>query len=339
MINKINVKVNLLEELNYYPIIKEDFNYLDFNYFIVDAVKKSIFLNLDKNLFISIAGYVLLKKNQISFSNPFIFYCFNSYYKNNLPKFINFSINHFILIENIEDLRDINNFNNIVKKINLEKTNTFIVFFDIEENIYWPISEYLENYTTYLMLNLESFFIYSLIYHKFKNNSFIISDGNILKLKNILNFLETQSSNEIASKIIGVIKNQKENYYKYIPNIDNTINIDKYLYNIPYENRTAIIELNYQDLKVNTFYFNPFSFNTINVNVSFLGNSILRVENMSNKNSSYYLEIIGNFILDINKGVPSLYFRMPENNIILTKLENHLKKFIPNEITLKYLIT
>jgi len=339
MINKINVKVNLLEKLNYYPIVKENFKHLDFNYFIVDAVKKSIFLDLDKNLFISVVGYVLLEKNQISFSNPLVFYCFNSYYKNNLPKFINSSIKDFILIENIEYLKDINNFNNIIKKINLEKSNTFIVFFDIEENLYWPISEYLENYTTYLMLNLESFFIYSLIYHKFKNNLFIISDGNILKLKNILNFFETQNSNEITSKIIGVIKNQKENYYKYTNNIDNTINIDKYLYNIPYGNRTALIELDYQDLKVNTFYFNPFSFNTINTNILSLSNSILRIENISNKNSNYYLEIISNFILDINKGVPSLYFRMPENNIILTKLENHLKKFIPNETTLKYLLT
>lgn len=352
MNNKYNVKVELLENIGYYPIEIKSVNYKDFGYFIVDAVKKSLFFDLEKNLFISVIGYVFIQNNIIKFSNPFIFYCFNSYYKNNFNKLIDkiFKdyIKDYIIIDNIEFLNNVDYFDKILSKIEVNKSNIFVIFFDIPRDFTWPINEYLENYTTYLMLNLEAFFIYFLLYYNFKSDisssSFIISDGNILKLKNIIKFIQ----NENLSKIVGIIKNQKENYYKNIDfkeneikneiknGIKDEINFDKYLYNLPYQNRTALIKIDYNDFKVNTFYFNPF--NVINFNNLFLNNHILRIENLVSKYSIYYLEIISNFILNITKDILPLYFRMPENNIILTKLENYLKKFIPNETILKYFL-
>ncbi|MGC8734332.1 MAG: hypothetical protein ACP5RD_04745 [bacterium] len=332
MNNKHNIKVQLLENLNYYPIEMKDLIYKNFSYYIVDAVKKSIIFDLERNLFISVIGSVFIQDNFIKFSNPFIFYCFSSYYKNNLSKLLNQFFKDYIIIDNIELLNNVNDFHKILSKIELNKNNIFIIFFDIPQDFIWPINEYLENYTTYLMLNLEAFFIYFLLYHNLKSDYFIISDGNILKLKNIIKFIE----NENLNKIIGIIKNQRENYYKHLDFKENQINFDKYLYNLPYQNRTAIIQIDYYDFKVNTFYFNPF--NTINFNNLFLNNHILRIENLVSKDSIYYLKIISNFILDLTKGVLPLYFRMPENNIILTKLENYLKKFIPNETILKYML-
>lgn len=330
---KPNIKVNLLENLSYYKINKNN-NYKEFNYYIVDGIKKSFFYDIDKFIFLSVIGYISVVKENLQFGNPFIFYCLSSYYKKNLPKLIKNYIKEHILIENIDILKSVENLNIILKNIDLNKINVFIVFFDINSDFTWPINEYLENYTTYLMLSLESFYIYSLFHYNFYNNSFIISDGNILKLKNIIKTISTE-------KVIGLIKNQQENYYKYIENQQNLeINLDKYLYDLPYKNRTAYLEINYSDIKVNSFYFNPFSFNSINFyNISSLkSNSILRIENLSNSNSNNYLDIITNFILNLTEETPSLYFRMPENNIILTKLENYLKKFLPSETIIKYML-
>ncbi len=328
-----NLKVNLLENLNYYKLNK-NLNYKGFNYYIVDGIKKSFFYDIDKFLFLSVIGNISVIKNNLQFGNPFIFYCLSSYYKKNFPALLKTSIKESILIEDIDILKFPENFSTILKDIDLNRINIFIVFFNITSDFTWPITDYLENYSTYLMLSLESFYIYSLFHYQFNNNSFIISDGNILKLKNIIKTINSE-------RVIGIIKNQQENYYKYLINQQNfEINLDKYLYDLPYKNRTAYLEINYSDIKVNTFYFNPFSFDSINFfNISsFKFNSILRIENLSNPNSNNYLDIISSFILNLTEETPSLYFRMPENNIILTKLENHLKKFLPSETIIKYII-
>ncbi|MCX7870010.1 MAG: hypothetical protein N2485_00305 [bacterium] len=327
---KPNIKVNLLENLSYYKINK-NINYKEFNYYIVDGVKKSFFYDIDKFVFLTVIGYVSIVKERLQFGNPFIFYSLSSYYRQNLPKLLKNYIKEYILIENIDILKSVENLNTILKNIDLNRTNMFIVFFEINSDFTWPINEYLENYTTYLMLSLESFYIYSLFHYKFNNNSFIISDGNILKLKNIIKTINSE-------RVIGLIKNQQENYYKYIELQNLEINLDKYLYNLPYQNRTAYLEINYTDLKVNTFYFNPFSFNSINFYNILKSNSILRIENISNSNSNNYLDTITSFILSLTEETPSLYFRMPENNIILTKLENYLKKFLPSETVIKYML-
>ena len=157
-----NIKVNLVEKLNYYKV-NLDLTYKNYSYFIVDGVKKSFYYDIDNIIFVTSIGNIFLDKSSINIGNPFIFYCLTSNYKNNIPKFLR-SFKNFIL-EDIDIFLDPKSFDNILKKINQNEVNIFVVFFDIDSNFSWPINEHIENYTTYLMLKLEAFYIYLSLIH------------------------------------------------------------------------------------------------------------------------------------------------------------------------------
>ncbi|MFN3995986.1 MAG: hypothetical protein ACK4GR_05610, partial [bacterium] len=176
-----------------------------------------------------------------------------------------------------------------------------------QNNENYNLTDFLEKYTNEYMLNLEAISIMNFINKyekKLKENErlFVISDGGLSKFRKFLNHTPLKKTN-----LLGLIKTVEINYLSEYGN--------NYLHSLPQGKRTAAFFIDYQNFRTLSFYFN-------------IGKTV-RIEIFS-ENLEDLLKIAG-FIVSLSY-LPSLYYRMPQNNILLAKLEKNLKNYITHEV-------
>ncbi|MFN3478473.1 MAG: hypothetical protein ACK4ZM_03810 [bacterium] len=301
-------KIKLLEKLDYYQLEEISINE---EIFIFDAVKKIV--KSYPLFWITVIGGIQVNKST-SFTNILSFYILNYYEEQNLilpfENLSNMGLKFDTIIKEtqnncviIDNLLEFFNQNPI-----FQKDLVIAIAEKIKQNNEnYNLTDFLEKYTNQYMLNLEAISIINFINKyekKLKENErlFVISDGGLSKFRKFLNRTLLKKTN-----LLGLIKTVEINYLSEYGN--------NYLHSLPQGKRTAAFFIDYQNFRTLSFYFN-------------IGKTV-RTEIFS-ENLEDLLKIAG-FIVSLSY-LPSLYYRMPQNNILLAKLEKNLKNYITHEV-------
>lgn len=291
-------KIELIEKPDYYKL--PNIRFTD-RLFFFDAVKKVIKFDLDV-FWVTVVGGVELNQGEPKYTNAFCFYI-NSYYTKKNPRFFEslrkFGLEIACIFENEKSIIEY-----ILKLKEMKSDHVFGIYSKIDEDSIYDIRDFAERYTTEYMLKLEACCI-SYFCSNLEGRNIVISDGVLSKFEGFEINPETI--------LVGLIKDVERNYLSELG--------AHYLYALPFGSRSCAFYLLKNNFKVLSFYVN-------------IG-KIIRVEVLQDnleeliKVSSYIFEL---------SNIPVLYYRMPQNNIVLTKLERKLKSYIMNDIVYTKLV-
>ncbi len=293
-------KIDIIEKDEYYDIDETEV-LIPENIFIFDAVKKVIKDNPYLFWITVIGGVKLLPEP--SFTKTFSFYIkstlqedknSNENYDPTFEKLRKFGLEFSSIFENYKPLE-----NFLLNLSNFENDYVIGLISKIKDIDEYEIRDFVEKYTNNFMSLLESLVVYSFCKNDIKKSAFVISDGSLVKFKRFRKLDNV--------KMFGLIKEVERNYLYQFGN--------SYLYNLPFLKRSAAFYLVYDDIKFLSFYMN-------------IG-KIIRLEVLDGKIEE--LLLIAKILKSISH-VPHLYYRMPQNNLILTKLERNLKNYIMNDV-------
>lgn len=299
--------IELLEKLEYYEIKQENINQ---KLFLFDAVKKVIIF-YPAIFWVQVSGGIKLDSSP-SFTKTISFYVYNYYenqedqqiiYNSFLKKIATLGLNFDAIFTDYKSLK-----NFLLENLNFEKDFTIGISWEIKNNkTIYNYTDFVERYTNEHMLNLEALVVCNFILNciekgQSKEKVFVISDGGLSKFRKFLNILNLNQT-----ILVGLIKNVEINYLSEYGN--------NYLYALPYGKRTSAFFIYYENFKVLSFYLN-------------IG-KLVRIEVLS-ENLEHLLKP-ASLIISLSY-LPQMYYRMPQNNIIFTKLEKNLKNYIINEV-------
>jgi len=320
-IKGVTIMVQLIEDKGYYSLDKTFKLGRDLYFF--DAVKKVIRVYSFLEFFwVTCVGGVIMENvdNSVSFSNVFSFYVHNYFDNNGRDVFSNLSdrgLNFDFISYEHRKLEDyIESMFSSLSQNDLAKFNKdFVIGIStkIKEFNEFDINQFVELYTNKYMLYLESMIVFNFakFLQSLSRSAVLISDGNLSKFNrffNRKNKVSMGTSYNILENFnnvifVGLIKDLKRNYLSDFGS--------EYLYSLPYSYRTSVFKINYEDFEVLSFYLNIGKI----VRIEVLGEHLEELLN------------VANFIVNLSN-LPSLYYRMPTNNIIFTKLERNLKNYI-----------
>jgi len=301
-------KIEIIENIKYYPLNVSFEKNRDLYFF--DAVKKVLRVyNFFEFFWVTCIGGIFMNHldESISFTNVSSFYIHNYFDEVRRDILVNLAKKNLDFDFVAHDRKALENYFESNFKIN--KDYIFGIYSRISDFDRFEVNDFVESYTNKFMLYLEALIVFNfaknlLETNLFKRGTVFVSDGSLSKFANFLN-----RYNDIFKDFIwiGVIKDIKRNYLAELES--------DYLYKIPYFYRSSAFRIKYDSFEVLSFYLN-------------IGR-IIRVEVLG----EFWNELlnIANFIVSLSN-LPSLYYRMPTNNIVFTKLERNLKNYITSDL-------
>ncbi|MCX7758616.1 MAG: hypothetical protein N2169_03255 [bacterium] len=291
-------KVEIIEKPKHYKLTEIHIND---KVFFFDAVKKIIRFDFDL-FWITVIGGIELKPFP-KYTNTFSFYIYNYYETlkaDIFSKLRNLGLEFSGSFQNYDSLM-----NYIMDLSNFNRDYVFAIFSKISDFDSYEFRDFVEKYTNNYMLNLESLSVYGFCKNICDERFIVVSDGSLSKFHRF-----SIPSNMI---LVGLVKEIERNYLSEFGNY--------YLHGLPFGSRSSAFYLIYNGFRVLSFYLN-------------IG-KLIRLEIWQDDLDE--LIKIGSFVLSLSN-LPALYYRMPQNNIVLTKLERKLKNYILNEVLFNKLV-
>lgn len=299
-------EIRILEKKEYYKIEINNTSFIK-KLLIFDAVKKIMGFDPKFGLFWStIVGGIKLNPEP-SFTNVVSFYVYNYFDKDTKKPFFeklkSLGLEFSAFFENYKSLEK------FLETIDVNQDYILALSFKISNIDSFELKELLDKYTNKYMVIFEALVGYSFI-NKLQDEIFI-SDGNLFKFEKFFKF--QKFSKESSAKLVGLVKDIERNYLSDFGN--------QYLLSLPFGYRTSAFLISYNSLKFLSFYLN-------------IG-KIIRLEIMG-EDMDCLLEV-AKIILSLSD-LPPLYYRMPQNNVLLTKLERNLKNYLISDILFRNIL-